>query len=175
MPVLPALFPSFRHDPPGKVDKIMNIRRLTSVNILLICTTFLSSFSPVLQAQDTLYSRLGGYDAVAAVVDDLMGRLAEDEQVGRVLEHIPDTRFRDVRQRMVDFLCETTGGPCIYRGKDMLTAHRGMGLTDSDWKKTVVHLKATLNKFNVPSREKTEVLQAISSLKSAIVDKQHAH
>ncbi|MBL1141497.1 MAG: group 1 truncated hemoglobin [Proteobacteria bacterium] len=117
-----------------------------------------------------MYNRLGGYDALAAVVDDLMGRLAADQQVGRVLEHIPDSRFHHVRQMMVDFLCAATGGPCKYVGKPMVETHKGMGLTENDWKLTVSHLKATLNKFSVPNNEQQEVINTIAGLKGSIVD-----
>ncbi len=126
--------------------------------------------SPSAFSNDSLYSRLGGYDAVAAVVDDLMNRLANDQQVGRVLKHIPESRFNHIRQMMVDFVCEATGGPCKYIGQTMEIAHRGMGLNESDWKLTVNHLQHTLSEFNVPTNEKNELINILATLKPAIVD-----
>ena len=70
---------------------------------------------------------------------------------------------------MVDQLCEATGGPCVYIGEDMKTAHAGLGISEADWKKSVDHLVATLDKFHVPAKEKNEVLTAISSMKKDIV------
>ena len=145
------------------------IKTITKLLVILGITAILLP-SKSIAAEKSLYSRLGGYDALAIVVDDLMQRLAADKQVGRVLEHIPETRANQVRQLMVQFLCQATGGPCFYIGKDMYTAHKGMGLTESDWNKTVKHLLATLAKFNVPEQEKNEVITAIAGLKSAIIE-----
>jgi hemoglobin len=70
---------------------------------------------------------------------------------------------------VVDFLCNATGGPCVYTGRDMKAAHTGLGITEDDWSASVRDLVAPLDKFKVPEREKGEVLGAISSLKGDIV------
>ncbi len=145
-------------------------RFIHSTLLVFIAYAVLSLTNSAYASNQTLYQRLGGYDAIALVVDDLMSRLAKDEQVGRMLVHIPDTRFVHVRQLMVDFICATTGGPCHYNGKTMFEAHKGMGLTESDWAKTVEHLKQTLNHFKVNKKEQEEMLTTLSSLKSSIVD-----
>ena len=120
---------------------------------------------------ETLYKRLGGYDALAAVTDAFIGRLASDPQLGRFfVGHSKDSLGR-IRQLIVDQLCAVTGGPCIYFGRDMKTAHKGLGITEKDWQASVSHLIATLDKFKVPQREKDEVLSAISSLRADIVEK----
>ncbi|HEV8529631.1 MAG TPA: group 1 truncated hemoglobin [Actinomycetes bacterium] len=72
---------------------------------------------------------------------------------------------------MVDQLCAATGGPCVYIGRSMKTAHAGLGITNADWDRSVRLLTATLAKFNVPATEQTEVLAAIASLKGDIVEK----
>jgi hemoglobin len=69
---------------------------------------------------------------------------------------------------VIDFLCNATGGPCLYLGRDMKTAHTGLNITEDDWNASVKHLVATLDKFKVPEREKNEVLGAISGLKGDI-------
>ena len=120
--------------------------------------------------QETLYKRLGGYDALAAVTDDFIGRLAADKQLGKFfVGHSKDSLGR-IRQLIVDQLCAVTGGPCIYVGRSMKVAHEGLGITDADWDVSVKHLVATLDKFKVPQKEKDEVLGAISTLKADIVE-----
>ena len=122
-------------------------------------------------AQDSLYKRLGGYDALAAVTDDFIGRLATDPKLGRFFVGLStDSKIR-VRQHVVDFLCVATGGPCKYTGRDMTTAHTGLGITEEDWTISVKALGATLDKFRVPAREQGEVISAIAGLKSQIVGK----
>ena len=120
-------------------------------------------------AKDSLYKRLGGYDALAAVTDDFIGRLATDPKEGRFFVGLSTDSKTRVRQHIVDFLCVATGGPCKYTGRDMATAHTGLGITEEDWTITVKHLGETLNKFNVPADLQQEVVNAIAPLKSQIV------
>ena len=122
-------------------------------------------------ATKTLYQRLGGYDAIAAVTEDFLGRLANDPQLKRFSLGLSVDSQRKVRNHTVDFLCLATGGPCIYTGRDMETVHTGLKITDSDWDLSVKHLVATLDTFEVPAQEKQEVLTAIGGLKSTIVNR----
>lgn len=121
------------------------------------------------QQQPSLYQRLGGYDALAAVTDDLLGRLIADPQLKRFFPGLSVDSQKRLRQHFVDFLCSATGGPCLYLGRDMKTAHTGLGITEADWTAAVKDLAATLDKFKVPDKEKNEVLAAISGLKGDIV------
>ncbi len=123
----------------------------------------------VAQQQKSLYQRLGGYDALAAVTDDFIGRLASDPQLKRFFAGHNKEGVTRIRQHVIDFLCVVTGGPCAYTGQDMKTAHTGLGITEDDWNASVKDLVATLDKFNVPEKEKSEVLNAISGLKGDIV------
>jgi hemoglobin len=122
-------------------------------------------------AGPTLYTRLGGYDAIAAVSDDFIARLAADKQLARFLVGLSDNSKTHLRQLVVDLLCQATGGPCIYIGRDMKTAHKGLGITGSDWDLSVKALVASLDKFKVPQKEKDELLVIASSLKPDIVEK----
>lgn len=119
--------------------------------------------------EKSLYERLGGYNPITAVVDDFAGRLFADKQVGRFfIGHCADSK-KKMRQLIVDMLCEATGGPCFYTGRDMKTVHTGLGITESDWQVSVKLLTATLEKFKVPQKEKEDVLGAASGLKPDIV------
>jgi len=119
----------------------------------------------------SLYERLGRYDAIAAVSDDFIARLANDKQLSRFLVGLSADSKKRLRQLVVDQLCEATGGPCIYIGRTMKASHAGLGVTESDWQVTVKHLVATLDKFKVPKKEKSELLAIASSLKGDIVEK----
>src|SRR5262245_24899209 len=104
----------------------------------------------------TLYTRLGGYDAIAAVADDLLQRLIGDSQLGRFWQHRGTDGVQREKQLLIDYLCACAGGPLYYRGRDMATAHRGMRINDSDWELFLNHVKATITKFAVPERERGE-------------------
>jgi hemoglobin len=117
----------------------------------------------------SLYTRLGGYDALVAVTKDFIGRLATDPQLAKFFTGLNDTSKARVEAHVIDFLCVATGGPCIYTGQDMKTAHTGLHITDADWNTSAAHLTETLNKFKVPQKEQSEVMAAISGLKGDIV------
>ncbi|MFQ5674926.1 MAG: group 1 truncated hemoglobin [bacterium] len=117
-----------------------------------------------------LYERLGGYDAIAAVVDDFIQRLATDAKLSRFFVGHSTDSLKKIRQLIVDQLCAATGGPCIYIGRDMKTAHAGLGISEEEWNASVIHLVATLDKFKVPQKEKDEVVGAIAGFKGDIVE-----
>ena len=119
----------------------------------------------------SLYKRLGGYDALAAVTDDFLGRLSSDPQFAKFFAGHSTDSIKRIRQLIVDQLCNVTGGPCVYTGRDMKTAHAGLGITEKDWDASVKALVATLDKLNVPAKEKDEVLTTVSGLKKDIVEK----
>jgi hemoglobin len=137
---------------------------------LALCSLF--AFTLLAQTgKKSLYQRLGGYDAIAAVTDDFLGRLASDKQFSRFFGGVSEDSMKKLRQHVVDQLCNATGGPCYYTGRDMKTTHKGLGITQADWDISVKHLIATLDKFKVPEAEKNEVLAAVSALKKDIVEK----
>jgi len=118
----------------------------------------------------TLYERLGGYDAIAAVVDALMVRIKDDDKLRRFYDHRGADGIAREQQLLVDFLCASTGGPMVYTGRDMKSLHVGMRLDEEDWKRAMVHLTAALDAFEVPEQEKGEVMSFHENLKSEIVE-----
>ena len=121
------------------------------------------------QKSATLYTRLGGYDAIAAVADDLLPRLISDPQLGRFWAHRAADSIRREKQLLIDFLCASAGGPLYYTGRDMATSHKGMGISARDWELFLGHLHATLDRFQVPEQERREVLAFVESTKAGIV------
>jgi hemoglobin len=123
------------------------------------------------QNNNSLYKRLGGYDALAAVTDDFITALATDKTLGRFFVGASDNSKMRIRQLVIDQLCAATGGPCVYIGRDMKTSHKGLGITEDDWNIAVKHLVNTLNKFKVPEKEQKELASALMTLKADIVEK----
>jgi hemoglobin len=122
--------------------------------------------------EKSLYERLGGYDAISAVVNELAVRLVTDKKLGVYFKGLSNDSKRRLIAHLTDFVCSATGGPCIYTGRDMKTAHEGLGITEEDWDRFVKITKEVLDKFKVPAREQQELMQAIAPLKSVIVEKQ---
>ena len=122
--------------------------------------------SPKPMAEKTLYDRLGGKGAITAVVDDFVGNVAADKRINGYFAKADVPRLKT---NLVDQICQATGGPCTYTGKDMKTAHKGMGITDADFNALVGDLQKSLNKFKVPDKEQSELLGTLGSLKPQIV------
>ena len=121
-------------------------------------------------SKKTLYERLGGYDAISAVADDLLPRLQTDSQLARFWQHRGEDGLKREKQLLVDFLCSSAGGPLYYTGRDMKISHQGMKISESDWSRFLGHLKATLQAFQVPRAECDEVVAFVQSTKPDIVE-----
>lgn len=154
----------------------MNVRRtvLKSVLTAAVLTVALAGAARAQEAmvkQKSLYERLGGYNAIAAVVDDFVGRLIADKRFERFFAgHSTDSKKR-IRQHIVDQFCAAAGGPCIYTGRTMKDSHAGLNITEADWDAAAKHLVDTLDKFKVGEQEKKDLLAFVSSLKNDIVEK----
>jgi len=120
--------------------------------------------------EKTLCERLGGYDAISAVANDLLPRLQTDPQLGRFWAHRGEDGVKREKQLLIDFLCTSAGGPVYYRGRDMVLTHRGMRISEKDWNVFLGHAAATLAKFQVPEAEQRDVVAFVQSLKKQIVE-----
>lgn len=140
---------------------------MTKFKCLLCVSCFILLASIGSQAQ-SLYERLGGQPAVEAVVKDFAGRVLADARINKKFaKSDPDRLIKN----LTDFVCKATGGPCTYTGRDMKRAHRKMGTTTGEFNALVEDLVATLDKFNVPAKEKGELLAALGPLQGDIVEK----
>jgi hemoglobin len=124
-----------------------------------------------MQEKKSLYARLGGYDAIAAVVDDFIMRLATDKRFEKFFTGFSNDSKKKLRQHILDQFCVAAGGPCVYMGRDMKTSHTGLGITEADWDAAAKHLVAALDKYKVPEAEKNDLLAFVVSQKKDIVEK----
>ena len=132
-----------------------------------------STPAPVNKTQEkkSLYTRLGGYDAIALVVDDFITRLATDPTFARFFSGFGDDSKKRLRQHILDQFCVAAGGPCVYLGRDMKTTHTGLGITEAQWDAAAKHLVAALDKYKVPQAEKDELMAFVGTQKKDIVEK----
>ena len=116
----------------------------------------------------SLYDRLGGKDAITAVVDDFVANVAADK---RINAFFAKADIPHLKSELVDQLCAGTGGPCTYTGKDMKTAHAGMGVATKDFNALVQDLSKSLKKFKVPIKDQRELVAILAPMKKDIVEK----
>jgi hemoglobin len=127
--------------------------------------------APVSATGKTLYARLGGYDAIAAIVDEFLQTLASDPQMGRFAAGMNLERRKRNRQLTLDYLSAEAGGPTLYLGQDMKTAHAGLEISTSDWHLSIEHIQRALTKFKVPEAESKEFLALFSVLEDEIIER----
>jgi len=114
----------------------------------------------------SLYTRLGGVDAIRAVVDDFVDRVAADARINALFRGVD---IPNLKRLITEQLCSATGGPCVYSGRTMRETHTGLNLTDDNFNSLVQDLVAALDRFNVPAREKGELLTALGGMRGDIV------
>ena len=118
----------------------------------------------------TLYQRLGGYDVIAGIIDDLYARMRSDPKLQRFSAGRSVDSKNRARQLFVDQICALSGGPCIYIGRDMKTSHAGLGITESEWNVTMQYTAAALEKFNIQAKEKEEFLGIFERYREDIIE-----
>ena len=123
--------------------------------------------------EKSLYDRLGKKKAITAVVDEFVARVGADARINKYFAaDVKDpARMKKFKANLVDQICEASGGPCKYKGKDMKTAHVGMGVSGGDFNALVEDLSGALDKFMVGAHEKEQLLGALAPMKPQIVEK----
>lgn len=119
----------------------------------------------------SLYHRLGGKKGIKTVVNDFVANVGADNRINHYFaDTVKDPKRLDkFKDNLEDQICQTAGGPCKYKGKDMKSAHKGMHITDADFNALVEDLVKALDKNNVGATEKNELLTALGGLKDQIV------
>ena len=130
---------------------------LLAITALAACAT---------QSEPTLYQRLGGTPGIAAVVDDFVDNVRVDPVIGRRFQGVD---IDHTKAMLTELVCKGSGGPCAYTGRSMKDTHRGMGISDAEFNAMAGDMAKTLDKFKLPQRERTEVLNLLNSMRGDIV------
>jgi hemoglobin len=143
-------------------------RRLNRIALLLVMVNVVACATMGDQAP-SLYKRLGGREGIALVVDDFVANLVADNRVNARFKAMQPPAVFKLKANLSDQICEATGGPCAYVGRDMKTAHKGLGVTEAEWNATVEALGKALGKHKVPEQERKELLALLAPMKKDIV------
>ena len=122
------------------------------------------------QPPTSLYRRIGGYDVIAAVIDDMFAALRADPAFARFASGRSLDSHNRARQLLVDQMCELSGGPCHYIGRDMKTSHRGLGITGAEWDTNMKYADAALMKNAIGDAERAEFLGLFQLYRDDIVE-----
>jgi hemoglobin len=117
----------------------------------------------------TLYKRLGGREGIAIVVGDFVTNMVGDSRVSARFKDMKGADVEKLKSNLADQICDATGGPCSYVGRDMKTTHKGMKITEAEWSATVENLSKALDKNKVDPKDKSELLGLLVPMKADIV------
>jgi hemoglobin len=151
----------------GTAMKAGHLLVVAALGMALLAGCATTEQKPMAAREKSLYERLGGQPAITAVVDDFVGRVAADN---RINSFFVTTDVPRLKMHLLNQICEASGGPCKYTGRDMRTTHRGMGVTQAHFDALVGDLVATLDKFKVPDKEKNELLSVLGPMQKDIVE-----
>jgi len=118
----------------------------------------------------SLYVQLGGYDQLAALRDDFLGRMVKDSMLAPFFAGLTKAELDRIRQMVVDQLCAVTGGPCVYVGKSMKEAHKNLSITPADWQEAMRLFNLALDDFHVSRSQRNELLAIMRSVEPQIVN-----
>lgn len=120
----------------------------------------------------SLYDRLGGVYPIAVVVDDFIERLLVNDTLNANAA-IEQARARvpaaGLKFHVTTLVCQVTGGPCKYTGRDMKSSHAHLRISEKEWQAMLADFNTTLDKFKVPAAEKSELIAIVNSTKGDIV------
>ena len=123
------------------------------------------------EPQKSLYERLGGYDAISAVVDVFLTKVWDDPVVGRYFIGMGTDTRNQLRQKNKNLLCFNTGGPCKKINRSLNVVHEGLNITDKEFDIVANHLSDTLKEFKVPEMEYGQVMTKVGGLRPYVVEK----
>ena len=119
----------------------------------------------------SLYERLGGKDGISQIVDDTVEEHMNNTAINARFLPLKDQpeKLAVIKQHTIQFFSAGSGGPPIYQGKDMVTAHKGMNISPAEYMHTIDDIFAALDKNSIDDDTKKDVLSILWSLKGMIV------
>ena len=145
------------------------VRRIGLRVVLAVAALHLVACATMGDPPPTLYKRLGGREGIALVVGDFVTNMTGDSRVNARFKDMKGPEVEKLKSNLADQICDATGGPCSYLGRDMKTAHKGMKITEAEWSATVENLSKALDTNKVDPKNKSELLGLLAPMKADIV------
>lgn len=126
----------------------------------------MAAFVASARAEDTLYHDLGERPGIATIVDDATANFLADDRIKATFDNTNIDRFKGL---LTDQLCVVAGGPCVYKGRTMHDAHKGLHLTDHDFNALVEDLQKGMDKAGVPFPTQNRLLARLAPMHRDVV------
>jgi len=144
------------------------------MNKLLICLALAAgnllssgaSFAQTMPQNGQLYKAFGEKPGLVALMDDFMVRLLADPRTG---PHFQPANQQRVKEQLVEQLCALSGGPCVYKGADMKSAHANLDIKKSEFHALVEVLQQSMDAKGIPFRKQNEMLALLAPMNRDII------
>jgi len=150
----------------------MKTRLLPAFTALVVLAAMSACTTLEAPREASLFSRLGGKSAIDAVVNDFVDTVRADKRITnqKVANRMETIDVGRLKSLVAEMVCEGTGGPCKYSGRPMKETHQGLGISEADFNYVVDDLVKTLDKYEVPEKEKNELLAILGPMQPDIVE-----
>ncbi len=138
----------------------------STIRTLCLAAMFIANLGPSAYADNALYRSFGERTGLVSIIDDATNRWVEDDRIKDTFDNINLDRFKRL---LVDQLCELTGGPCHYKGRDMYHAHKGLHLNNAQFNALVEDLQLAMNKYDIPFRTQNRLLAILAPMQHDVV------
>lgn len=152
-----------------KTHRIINFFKALPLMMFFVLISTTSNLSQA-ETERSLYERLGGYDAISAIVDVFLTKVWEDPIVGRFFVGMGTDTRNQLRQKNKNLICANTGGPCQKINRPLEITHAGLGITDKEFDIVVGYTGETLKEFKVPHKEYDELMTKVGNLRNYVVE-----
>ena len=135
----------------------------TLISLVLAAAGLLSAsaFAQTAPQNDQLYQAFGEKAGLVTLMDDFMVRLLADPRTG---PHFKPSNQQRVKEQLVDQLCQLSGGPCVYKGADMKSAHANLDIKKSDFNALVEVLQQSMDARGIPFRTQNQMLALLAPM-----------
>jgi hemoglobin len=134
--------------------------------LLLLSVSFLSACWMPTKPEASLYTRIGGKSVLEVISSDLLDATSTDDRTKRSFK---DIKLSTVKESLTLYLCQKTGGDCVYEGETMKNSHADAKITTAEFELMVQQLRDVLDAHNIGAREKNELLKILAPTKRDIV------
>jgi hemoglobin len=138
---------------------------MKSMRVILFLAA-LAGATPVLAATDTLYDDMGGKPGIDRLVDISVDNYLADDRIKATFDQ---SNMDRIRMELKDQFCQVAGGPCIYKGHNMVAAHKGLHLTNADFNALVEDLQTAMDSCGIAFSTQNRFLARLAPYQHQVV------
>jgi hemoglobin len=115
---------------------------------------------------DLLYKAMGEKVGLVQLVDDFVNRLRDDPRIGAQFK---STNLKNLKTQLTDQFCVISGGPCVYEGDDMKTAHASLKITKADFHALVEVLQLSMDAQGIAFITQNQLLALLAPMHRDVI------